>query len=141
MHLMSKVVGVKILAAAAALGVVGWLSADGEVSAQTKQQHHHHPRLHRAMHELRQARHNLKEASGDFGGHRAEALRDVDRAIEQVERALRYSRHHSGNGSKYAPSNSGVGTSRGTTRSPGTGISTRTASRGSQKGILIIPQK
>jgi hypothetical protein len=139
MHLMSKVAGVKILAAAAALGVVGWLSTDGEVSAQTKQQHHH-PRLHRALHELRQARHNLKEASGDFGGHRAEALRDVDRAIEQVERALRYSRHHSGNGT-YAPSSSGVGTPRGTTRSPGTGITTRTTTRGSQQGILIIPQK
>jgi hypothetical protein len=139
MHLMSKVVGVKILAAAAALGVVGWLSTDGEVSAQTKQQHHHQ-RLHRAMHELRQAHHNLKEASGDFGGHRAEALRDVDRAIEQVERALRYSRHHSGKGT-YAPPGSGIGNPRSTTKSPGTGISTRATTRGSQQGILIIPQK
>jgi hypothetical protein len=140
MHLMSRVAGVKILAAAAALGVVGWLSTDGEVSAQTKQQHHH-PRLHRALHELRQAHHNLKGASGDFGGHRAEALRDVDRAIEQVERALRYSRHHSGKGTGTTPSGTGVGTPRGTTRSPGTGIGTRTTTRGSQQGILIIPQK
>jgi hypothetical protein len=111
MHLMSKVVGAKLLAAAGVLGMIGWLSFDGEASAQVKTttsksfqgtppqgNHHHHPHLYKALHELKEARHNLKEAHGEFGGHREEALEAVHRAIHQVERAIEYSNHHHRNG-------------------------------------------
>jgi hypothetical protein len=49
-----------------------------------------HPHIHRAIGELREARHELKEADHDFGGHRKEALEAVDVAIKQLELALKY---------------------------------------------------
>ena len=48
-----------------------------------------HPRLHAALHEMREARTQLKEARHDFGGHRAKALEALDNAITQVEKALK----------------------------------------------------
>jgi hypothetical protein len=137
MHRLSKVVGVKLLAAAVALGAAGWAMTDGEAVAQTKSQHH--PRLHRALHELRQAHHNLKGAQGTFGGHRSEALRDVDRAIHQVERALRYSRP---NGTTNVPGVSVTGTPIRTGGSVPSSITTGVrTTRGSQRGVLIIPRR
>ena len=151
MHLMSKAVGVKLLAAAAAVGLFGWVTIDGEVSAQTKSttNHHSHPHLRRALHELRQAHHNLKEAHGHFGGHRTEALHDVDRAIRQVEEALHHTNHGNGNGKSTTPS-TGAGTTTPSTRKSslnpsgtrtglGTGITrpTRTA----KNGVVTVPQK
>ncbi len=58
--------------------------------------HHAHPcysrypHLYHALHELRETRMQLREASHDFGGHRAAALRDVDYAINQLELAIKY---------------------------------------------------
>jgi hypothetical protein len=49
----------------------------------------HSPHLHHALHELREAHAELKEAKHDFGGHRAKALKDVNHAIEQIELALK----------------------------------------------------
>jgi hypothetical protein len=49
-----------------------------------------HPHIHRAIEELRETRHELKEADHDFGGHRKEALEAVDVAIKQLELALKY---------------------------------------------------
>jgi hypothetical protein len=50
-----------------------------------------HPRIHRALYELREARAELKGAAHDFGGHRKAALKDVDVAITQLEKALKFS--------------------------------------------------
>ena len=47
-----------------------------------------HPRMHAALHELKESRIELKEAAHDFGGHREKALKDVDHAIKQIEEAL-----------------------------------------------------
>src|ERR1700733_8080726 len=47
-----------------------------------------HPYMHRALHEMREAHKELKEAKHDFGGHREQALRDLDAAIRQTEKAL-----------------------------------------------------
>jgi hypothetical protein len=49
--------------------------------------------MHHALHELREAHTELKEAKHDFGGHREKALHDVNHAIEQIEEALK---HHKG---------------------------------------------
>ena len=48
--------------------------------------------IHHAIHELKEARTELKEAKHDFGGHREAALRDVNYAIEQLELALKHAR-------------------------------------------------
>jgi hypothetical protein len=50
----------------------------------------HHPRLHRALHHLRESRTELKEAAHDFGGHRVKALEAVNATISQIEKALRF---------------------------------------------------
>jgi hypothetical protein len=49
-----------------------------------------HPRLHRAIEALRDARAYMAEAPHDFGGHKAEAIRATDEAIRQLEIASRY---------------------------------------------------
>ena len=49
-----------------------------------------HPHIHHAIHTLKEARHELKKAAHDFGGHREAALRDVNFAIEQLEICLKH---------------------------------------------------
>jgi len=49
-----------------------------------------HPHIHHALHELREAHKELKEAKHDFGGHREKALEKVDHAIKQLELALKF---------------------------------------------------
>ena len=44
-----------------------------------------HPHIHAALKELRECRKELKEAAHDFNGHREEALKAVDAAVEQLE--------------------------------------------------------
>jgi hypothetical protein len=41
------------------------------------------------QHELRDARDDIKKARTDFGGMKKRALEDIDRAIDQIELALR----------------------------------------------------
>jgi hypothetical protein len=49
-----------------------------------------HPRIHAAIRELEAAKVELQKAPHDFGGHRADAVQAVDRAIEQLRVALQY---------------------------------------------------
>ena len=49
-----------------------------------------HPHIRAALHELREARNELKTAAHDFGGHRDEALEATDNAIRQLEVCLKY---------------------------------------------------
>ena len=75
---------------AAAAGAVGALTViNGFARADKKE---HHPHIHRAIEELREAKKELKEANHDFGGHREKALKECDEAIEQLELALKYDR-------------------------------------------------
>ena len=50
----------------------------------------YHPRIARAIEQLRDARAYLFEAPHDFGGHKAEAIRATDEAIRQLNFALEY---------------------------------------------------
>jgi hypothetical protein len=52
----------------------------------------HHPHLHEALHELKEAHKELKEAKHDFHGHREEALKAVHKAMEQVEILIKASK-------------------------------------------------
>ncbi len=56
-----------------------------------------HPYMHHALYELAESRKELKEAAHDFGGHREKALKAVDEAISQMEKALEAA------GDKYVP--------------------------------------
>jgi hypothetical protein len=51
-----------------------------------------HPRIRAAIRALREAKDEMQAADHDFGGHRVDAIKECDRAIEQLELALRYDR-------------------------------------------------
>jgi len=75
---------------AASAGAIGALAMiNGFASADKKE---HHPHIHKAIEELREAKKELKEANHDFGGHREKALKECDEAIEQLELALKHDR-------------------------------------------------
>jgi hypothetical protein len=51
-----------------------------------------HPHIQAAVSELREAKVELEKAAHDFCGHRADALRDTDAALRQLQEALRCAR-------------------------------------------------
>jgi hypothetical protein len=52
------------------------------------------PRMQAALEHLRLARTELEHADRDKGGHREAALKFTNDAIAEVERGVRYDRHH-----------------------------------------------
>jgi hypothetical protein len=50
----------------------------------------HHAHIHAAIRELKEARKDLKEGAHDFGGHREDAVKAIDVAIEQLEVCLKH---------------------------------------------------
>ena len=65
------------------LGVWTFSSAEGGPKER-------HPHIYRALNKLRAAKKDLQSAAHDYGGHRVAAIKDVDRAIAQLEKALKY---------------------------------------------------
>ncbi|MGP8154646.1 MAG: hypothetical protein ACLQBQ_11020 [Smithella sp.] len=49
-----------------------------------------HPRIVKAIDALEDAVAYMKEAPHDFGGHRAKAIEDSEKAIKQLRMALKY---------------------------------------------------
>lgn len=49
-----------------------------------------HPEIRAAINSLEHARVHLREAAHDFGGHRVEALKTTDAAIQQLQICLQY---------------------------------------------------
>lgn len=49
-----------------------------------------HPAIRAAIRSLEKAKDDLQHANHDFGGHRAEAMAECDRAIAQLKIALQY---------------------------------------------------
>jgi hypothetical protein len=49
-----------------------------------------HPEINAAIRALERAKLHLQQAAHDFGGHRVEAIRAIDRALEQLKLALQY---------------------------------------------------
>lgn len=47
------------------------------------------PHIHAAITELQGARNELQHAAHDFCGHRADAVRDTDAALKQLQEAIR----------------------------------------------------
>ena len=52
-----------------------------------------HPKIRQAIRALEAAKDDLQHADHDFGGHRADALRECDEAIKQLKLALQYDKH------------------------------------------------
>jgi hypothetical protein len=49
-----------------------------------------HPRIVKAINALEDAIAYMKEAPHDFGGHKADAIRDSEQALKQLREALKY---------------------------------------------------
>ncbi|HTS89959.1 MAG TPA: hypothetical protein VMG41_15800 [Gemmatimonadales bacterium] len=49
-----------------------------------------HPEIRAAIRALKNAREHLQKAAHDFGGHRVDAIAAIDKAIEQLNIALKY---------------------------------------------------
>jgi hypothetical protein len=62
----------------------------GPAEIQAAEQKERHPHIHAAIRELREAKRELERADHDFGGHRKEAIKAIDHAIIQLEKALKY---------------------------------------------------
>ena len=76
-----------LLAAVVVITLVLALTFPVAVPAAPPVAHHH---IREAIASLRDAREDLEHASHDFGGHRAEAVGAIDRAVEQLKVCLQY---------------------------------------------------
>ena len=57
---------------------------------QIREQREKHPEIDAAMTHLHEAKQNLERAARDFGGHRANALKHVNEALEECRKALEF---------------------------------------------------
>ncbi len=51
-----------------------------------------HPEIRAAINSLQRAKVHLQEAKHDFGGHRVDAIKAIDGAIEQLQICMKYDR-------------------------------------------------
>jgi hypothetical protein len=81
MKLHRLVIALLVVVAIASGFVAGRASAD-------------QPRMQAALEHLRLAKVELEKADHDKGGHRDKAMRLTNDAIDEVERGIRFDRHH-----------------------------------------------
>jgi hypothetical protein len=79
----------KLTFALTAVALAGFAWQAPETATSQAKKGYHHPHMHHALRELREARTELREAKHGFGGHREKALKAVDAAITQIDEALR----------------------------------------------------
>jgi len=72
-----------------ALMILGVLSTPRMANTEPQERH---PHIRAAVMELRETRVELQRAAHDFCGHRAQALRDTDAALKQLQLALECAR-------------------------------------------------
>jgi hypothetical protein len=66
----------------------------GQQGNEHKEKRERHPEIREAMRALQHAKQELtKEAANDFGGHKAQAIRNIDEAIEHLQQALQSDKH------------------------------------------------
>lgn len=77
------------LAVALSLGaMLQPVAAQAEPALTIQQEEAAHPRLVKAIHEMRDALAELEAAPNDFGGNKAAAVRDTKQAIHSLKKAL-----------------------------------------------------
>jgi hypothetical protein len=86
---LNKSNGAAALAAGLMLGLSGLASvAQAGPEMTMRSEEAAHPRLARAIHEMRDALRELREARDDFGGNKAAAIHDTEVAIHSLRKAL-----------------------------------------------------
>jgi hypothetical protein len=72
------------------LAVPAVLAQQTETPAPVVPHTEHHPAIRRAIRALEAAKVDMQHANHDFGGHRVAALEECDKAIAQLQEALKY---------------------------------------------------
>ena len=88
-----KAIDAAILSLDKLLVAIGEKPVTPDVGPEVYKKYEHHPHLHHALAELREAHQQVKESKFDFGRDREIALRDIDYAMQQIELVLK---HHNG---------------------------------------------
>ncbi len=89
MNFRTRILSTGAFSAFMALGLAahsGAAHADPELSMRSEEMAH--PRLVKAIHEMREALNELREAPNDFGGNKGAAMRDTQQAIHSLKKAL-----------------------------------------------------
>lgn len=91
MNFSTRILSMGALGAVMTLGMAGTPSvahADPQLTIRSEEMAH--PRLVQAIHQMREALKELREAPHDFGGNKAAAIRDTEQAIHSLKKALYY---------------------------------------------------
>ena len=89
MAVYNKIVASTGLAVAICLGaMLQSAAAQAQPALTIQQEEAAHPRLVKAIHEMRDALAELEAAPNDFGGNKAAAVRDTKQAIHSLKKAL-----------------------------------------------------
>jgi hypothetical protein len=79
-----------VLACAIALPATAQQNDSAKLKRVQMAEKERHPEIAAAMEHLREAKRNLELAKHDFGGHRADALKHVNEALEECRLALEF---------------------------------------------------
>ena len=89
MNVRARILSAGVFSAVMALGLGGMSgSAYAAPELSMRSEEMAHPRLVQAIHEMREALRELREAPDDFGGHKAAAIHDTEQAIHSLKKAL-----------------------------------------------------
>jgi len=89
MKTSTRVLSAGAIAAFMALGLAGQARlAQAEPELSMRSEETAHPRLVKAIHEMRDALNELRAAPSDFGGNKAQAIKDTEQAIHSLKKAL-----------------------------------------------------
>jgi hypothetical protein len=92
--LMSLLAASALLSARPALAVAARAQGKGAPPAKSKRTRtDNHPKIREAIASLEAAKAELEQASGDFGGHKAEAIEAVNNALKRLRLALQFDRY------------------------------------------------
>ena len=81
-------------------GTMGGAPVKAEEAEEAKEEaapRERHPHIRAAIKELREAKRELERADHDFDGHRTATVKAVEKAIEQLEKAVKHDRQQSTN--------------------------------------------
>jgi hypothetical protein len=78
------------LSAFVALALGGFAPSNLIGQTNNTQKNERHPHIRAAIRELREAKNELENAAHDFGGHRVQAIKDIDQTVKQLEKALKF---------------------------------------------------
>jgi hypothetical protein len=89
-YLIAMIAAGAVLAFMSAVAQTTQPTTTAPTQPSTAPHHERHPAIRAAIRALEKAEEELKAADHDFGGHRAQALADCDKAMAQLKLALEY---------------------------------------------------